>query len=128
MIDDLLFSVPPTASVSVTNIPSSPISVASTVTVTCTVELNSAILESDLSLLMVSAQLSRDGTPLALSGPIVTGTTFTYTRRFESFGRSDSGNYTCTAIVGPQPTATYLSGSVVLSNAIILTTRKSVLL
>ena len=128
MIDDLFFSVPSTASVSVTSIPSSPISVASSVTVICTLELNSAILKSDVSLLMVSAQLSRDGIPLPLTGPTVSGTTFTYTSQFESFGRSDSGNYTCTGTVGAQPTATYLSGTVVLSSAIKLTARKSVLI
>ena len=96
---------------SVTSTPSSPVNVMSTVTVTCTVGLNSAILESDLSLLMVDAVLSRDGTPLTLANPTVTGTRFTYTRRFESFGRSDSGNYTCTAIVTPQPSSAYLTGS-----------------
>ena len=83
-------------------------SIGSQVTLTCTVELDSAVLESELSLLMVDAQLSRDGTMLSLSGPIVTGMTFTYTQRFESFRRIDSGNYTCTAAVKPRPTATYL--------------------
>ena len=53
--------------------------------------------------------MSRDGTPLSLAGPIVTGSTFTYTQQFEPFGRSESGNYTCMATIRPTgPTATYL--------------------
>ena len=102
---------------SVTSTPSSPVNdVISTVTVNCVVELNPSVMESELSLLMVSAQLLRDGTPLTLNGPTVSGTTFTYTRRFESFGRSDSGNYTCNATVEPIPTLTYLNGSAPLAN------------
>ena len=71
---------------------------------------------------MVDAQLSRDGTTLALTGPTVAGTTFTYTIQLDSFGRNDSGNYTCTATVRPQPTSTYLTGSGVLSNVTRVTT------
>ena len=83
----------------------------STVTVTCTVELNSAILQSDLTLLMVSTQLTHpNGTMLSLSNTI-RGTTFTYTTQLNSFGRSDSGNYKCTAGVRLQPIATFLMGS-----------------
>ena len=95
-------------SVSVTSNPPSPVHVTSSVTVTCTVELNSAILESDLPLLMVSAQLIHpNGNMLSLSNTM-RGTTFTYTTRF---GRSDSGRYTCTATVRPDPPSTYISGS-----------------
>ena len=97
----------------------------SSITVTCIVELGSAVKESELSLLMVSAQLSRDGTLLNLSDPTVTGTAFIYTRQFEPFGRRDSGNYTCTVIVRSRPTATYLTGSRVLSDTVKITVRKS---
>jgi hypothetical protein len=83
----------------------------SDVTLTCTLELNSAIVASEILVLMVDTELFRDETPLTLTGPSIRDTTFTYTRRFESFGRSDSGNYTCTATVGPQPTLTYLIGN-----------------
>ena len=99
-------TLPPPASVSITSSPPSPVSDISSITVICTVELGSAVMESELSLLMVSAQLSRDGTPLNLTGPTVIGTTFIYTRQFESFGRRDSGNYTCTVTVRSRPTAT----------------------
>ena len=93
------------------------ITIGDDVTLTCTLVFNSAIVASDLSLLMVNIQLSRDGTPL--SNPTVlpaTGTTFTYTARLNSFGRNDSGNYTCTATVRPQPTAAYLTGGEMLQS------------
>ena len=88
------------------------IMVGSDVTLTCTLVLNSAIVPSDLSLLMVDVQLFRDGTPL--SNPTmspVTGTTLTYTTQLNSFSRSDSGNYTCTATIRLQPSTTYLTGN-----------------
>ena len=82
--------------------------VGTSITLTCTLMLNSAIAASDISLLMVDAQLSRDGTPLTLTGPTVTGTTFTYTTQINSFGRIDSGNYVCTATVRSKPTQMYI--------------------
>ena len=68
-------------------------------------------MEYELPLLMVNAQLSRDGTVLRLSGPTVTGTTFTYSTQLNSFDESDVGNYTCTATVQPHPTSTYLNAT-----------------
>ena len=98
--------------------------IGSDVELTCTVELNSAsILGSEISLLMVSAQLSNnDGTPLVLTGPIVTGTTFTYTTQLNSFERNEFGNYTCIATVGPQPleNSTYITGTTVLSDSLLI--------
>ena len=92
--------------------------VGSDITLTCTLMLNSVIMGSENALLMVDAQLSRDGTPLALPNVTVTGTTFTYTTVVNSFERSDSGNYTCTATVRPQPTATHLTGTETLESNI----------
>lgn len=89
---------------------------SSNITLTCTLVLNSAIVVSDLSLLMVDAQLSRDGTPLTIHGRTMTDTTFTYTTRLNPFGESDSGNYTCTATIIPQLTSTYLTGNEMLSS------------
>ena len=94
--------------------------VGTDVTLTCTVELGPVVVESDLSLITVAAQLSRDGTTLALTGPTVTGTTFTYTIYFNLFRGNDSGNYTCTATVRPQSTSTYLTGNAVLSDTIYI--------
>ena len=79
-------------------------------TVTCTVEMGEGVSQSDLSLLMVDAQLSRGGTPLDRTGPVISGTTFTYTLQLYSFGRSDSGAFNCTATVRSQQTSTYLTG------------------
>ena len=92
--------------------------VGSDITLTCTLVLNSAIMGSENALLMVEAQLSRNGTSLAIASRSITGTTFTYTTQLNSFGRSDSGNYTCTATVRPQPTAVYLTGNEILSSSI----------
>ena len=92
--------------------------IGSDITLTCTLVLNSAIVVSDLSLLMVDAQLSRDRTPLTLSGRTMTGIVYTYTTQLNSFGRSDSGNYTCTATVRPQPTSVYLTGNETVSSII----------
>ena len=110
------YIVPALSSVVVTSNKFQP--VGSDFIATCTVELGPSVVDSDLSLLMVDAQLSRDGTPLTLTGPTVAGTTFTYIIQLDSFGRNDSGNYTCTAAVRPQQPSTFLLGSSVLSNTV----------
>ena len=76
---------------------------------TCTVELGSAVMESELSLLMVDAQLFRDGTPLNLTSQSVTGTTHIYRVVVSSFNENNVGNYSCIATIGPQP-STFLTG------------------
>ena len=118
-----LSTVAPPASVSISSNPPNPISDMSTVTVTCTVELNNlAILQSELSLVIVEAELTiPSGATLSISNPMISGTTFTYSTQLNSFERSDSGNYVCTATVRPQSTATYLTGVGMLSNTIIIT-------
>ena len=68
----------------------------------------------------METQLFRDRTPLALIGPTVSGTAFTYTTQLSSFafGRSDSGIYTCTATIRPQSTTFFLTGNEILSSVI----------
>ena len=80
-------------------------------------------MDSDLSLLMVDVQLSRDGAPLTPTNSTVALPTFIilYTQELDSFERSDSGNYTCTAVIRPQPTLAYLTESDLLSNTITIT-------
>ena len=73
------------------------------------------ILGSENALLIVDVQLSNDETTFALPSATMTDITFTYKTVVNSFGRNDSGNYTCTAKVRPKPTATYLSGNETLS-------------
>ena len=112
--------MPHPSSVTLSSDPVSPIIVGSAVILTCTVELGPLVMESELSLLVVDAQLTRDGTTLDVTGPKGTGTTFTYTIQLESFERDDSGNYTCIAIVRPQQSSTYLTESSVLSDTSII--------
>ena len=86
---------------------------------TCTVELNS---ESDVSLLMVSAQLTHpNGAILSLSNTM-RGTTSTYTTQLNSFRRSDFGSYICVATIRALSSSTYLSGSGSGTNAVEITT------
>ena len=85
--------------------------------------MNQEILDSEIFLLMVDVQVSwPDGTPLTIAGPTVTGTTFIYTTQLNSFGRSDSGNYTCNATVRPQPSSTYLTGISIMLDIARITT------
>ena len=89
----------------------------SAVTLTCTLELNSAIVASDLLLLMVEIQLSRDG--MSLSDPIqppATDITFTYTTQFNSFGITNVGNYSCNATV--RSSSPYLTGIETLQSSV----------
>ena len=94
--------------------------IQSGVILTCAVELDPAIRSSEIFLLIVDTRLSRDGTPLPLTGPTVTGTTFTYTTQLNSFGSSDFGNYTCTSTIRPRPSLTYLTGIDILSEMLVL--------
>ena len=48
---------------------------------------------------MVDAQLFRDGTPLTLTGPTITGTKFTFEVEVISFNDNYVGNYNCSATV-----------------------------
>ena len=74
--------------------------------------MGQGVLPSDLSLLMVDAQLFRNGTTLPQIGPVrpMYSTTFTYTIQLYSFGRNDSGNYACSANVTLLQPSTYLAG------------------
>ena len=119
----LIFAVPTPSSLTLTTSSEAAV-VGSNITLICTLVLNPAIVRSENALLMVNAQLSRDGTPLALTGLSVTGTTFTYTTMVNSFGRSDSGNYTCNATVRPLSTSLYLTGIEMLSSKISVITGK----
>ena len=92
--------------------PTSPVTPGSDVTINCTVELGPVVMTSELSLLMVDAQLSRDGITLNLSSLTISGTTFTFTIVVRLFGRNDSGNYSCAASV--KPNSSYLTENMTL--------------
>ena len=77
----------------------------------CVVEFSPSVMESDLSLLMVEARLSRDGTVLSLAGPTATATGFTFGAHVSCFSDSDVGNYSCNATVAPtQSSSQFLTG------------------
>ena len=128
MIFTCVFStVPPPSSITVTSshgTPDNRVIVGTDITLTCTVRLNRAIVDSDISLLNVTAQfLSDKGVPLTLSeSPVTAGTTFTFTTQLDSFRRNASGNYTCNVTVSPQATAAFVNGTQALDHTIELTT------
>ena len=72
--------------------------IGSTVTLTCTADLDPAI---DVPV-TVNIQLSDPaGSPLSTTTPSVSGSTYTTAAIISSFGRSDSGVYNCSAVVSP---------------------------
>ena len=113
--------VPIPVSVLITSSQANPVTVGSTLVINCTVELSPVIMDSDLSLLTVDVQLSRDGIALIPTNSTVALPTFTYIKELESFERNDSGNYTCAAVIRPKLTLTYLTESDVLSNTTRIT-------
>ena len=77
----------------------------------CEVNFGQGVSESELSLLMVEAQLFRDGTPLTLADPIMRGSSLIFGSEVCSFSDRDVGNYNCTAIVRPAPSFQFLTGT-----------------
>ena len=96
----ILLSVPPPVSVTVTSDPVSPIQpfIFPTVTLTCTVELSPAV---DVPVTVNTVWTGPDGFMTTNTAQPVTGRTTTYTSTavVSSFGRDQSGNYTCSATV-----------------------------
>ena len=115
----LCLPVPAPTSVTVTN---GPVNIGSTVTLTCTVELSPAV---DVLVTVNTVRTGPDGF-MTTSTAQRMGSTTTYisTAMVSSFGRDQSGDYTCTATVRPNPTSTYLTGSGVLSNTTSIVARK----
>ncbi len=73
--------------------------------------MNQNVLPSELSLLMVTAELTKpDGSALVLPQPEISGTNFTYTAQVSSFGDSDVGIYICNATIRPQSSLPFLLG------------------
>ena len=100
--------VPDPQSVTVTSSLGTKVPNGSDVTLTCSVQMNQNLLPSELSLLMVTAQLIRpDGSVfnLSTSSLVMSGTTYNFTTEVSSFGDDDVGSYTCTATVGLRPSS-----------------------
>ena len=99
----------------------------SNITLTCTVDLTS-ILKIDIPL-NVTFKLSRTDPPgpaLINTPPSVSGYTHTTTAVIRSFGRSDSGVYTCRANVGPRSPNSFITDSRPASDSEQITTGENV--
>ena len=114
--------VPDPQSIIVTNNLDTIILRGSDITLTCSVQMNSSVLDSEISLLMVEAQLiNPNGRMLSLSNPAILGTTFTFTSQaVKSFSDSDVGSYVCSATVRTGSSSPYLTGIGELSGKIEL--------
>ena len=101
----LCLPVPAPTSVTVTN---SSVNVGSTVTLTCTVELSPAV---DVPVTVNTVWTGPDGFMNTSTAQPVMGSTTTYTSTamVSSFGRDQSGDYTCTATVNS--TSSFITGS-----------------
>ena len=62
------------------------------------------------------------GSPLITTHPSVSGSTYSSTAMISSFGRNDSGVYTCRATASSASTNTYISVSNTVSNLTRVTT------
>ena len=101
-----MISVPP-PTVTVSTNPPGIIAVGSSVTLTCTVELSSSV---DVPVTVNTVWTGPDNFN-EMAQQMGSTTTYTSTAMVSSFGRNQSGNYTCTANVRPKPTSTHLNTS-----------------
>ena len=107
----IILTVPDPQSVTIISNPGMVVLRGFDVTLTCSVQMNQTILESEVSLLIVNASLIKpDGTVLDLSNPVMSNTTINFITKVKSFGESDVGNYTCNATIRPQPSFIFLIG------------------
>ena len=102
----------------VSNDPVSPIHPGSDVTLTCTVELDPAV---DIPVIVNAVLTGPDGFMTTNTAQPVMGSTTTYTSTVvvSSFGRDQSGVYTCTAAVSS--TSSLISSSMQTTSARVTT-------
>jgi hypothetical protein len=95
--------------------------IGSTVTLTCMADLDPAV--DDPGLVTVNIQLSDPaGRTLTTTTPSVSGFSYSSMATMSSFGRNDSGVYTCSAAVSPSPSNRFLSSSSSISVTLRVTT------
>ena len=93
--------------------------IGSTVTLTCMADLDPAI---DVPV-TVNIQLSDPaGSPLTTTTPLVSGAIYSSMATISSFGRNQSGIYTCFATVSPSPPNSFLSESSIQTETLRVTT------
>lgn len=97
-------------------------SIGSDVNLTCNVHLNPAVMAVNLSLLTVHIDLYRNQIPLdQIQISVDTNFTYIISTQLISFGRNDSGNYTCTANI-TSTNVSYLTDSDSVTNSTKITT------
>ena len=124
---NLLSLVPRPATIRISTNQDNPLMVrpvGSTVTLTCMADLDPAI--GDIPVIVNIELRDPAGSPLATTAPSVSGFTYTTSATISSFGRSDSGVYTCTAGVSPSPSNPFLSSSSLRSETFRVTTGEAI--
>ena len=95
----------------------------SDVTLICTVLLTSGPgIDVPLNVTFELLRMDPAGSPLTTTTSSVTGSTYITTAMISSFGRNDSGVYTCRATASSASTNTYISDSNIVSHSTRLTT------
>ena len=123
-----MFVVPavPPPSVSVTN--SSGTYAGTNFTLTCTIELRTAV---DTQVVVNSTWRGPVGIPtgtrVVSSSPTGTGARYQTILMFRPLNTSDSGNYTCEATVSPSPESQFISGSTAGSDTLPVTVQGEII-
>ena len=100
--------------------------IGSSVTLTCMADFDPVINVAGVT---VNVQLSAPaGSPSITTTPSVSGSTYSSMATISSFGRTDSGVYTCTVTVSPSPSNLFLSGSSSRSETLRVTTGETMTL
>ena len=94
--------------------------VGSTVTLTCMADLDPAT--GDVPVIVNIELRDPTGSPLATTAPSVSGSSYTSMATISSFGRDQSGLYTCSATVSPSPPNSFLSDSSLRPGTLRVTT------
>ena len=92
----------------------------SDVTLVCTVMLSSRPVSLNVTFELLRTYPA--GSPLTTTTPSVTGSTYITTAMISSFGRNDSGVYTCRATASSASTNTYISDSNTVPHSLRVTT------
>ena len=122
-----MFVVPavPPPFVSVTN--SSGTYAGTNFTLTCTIELRTAV---DTQVVVNSTwhgPVILAGTRVVASEPTGTGTRYQTILMFRPLNTSDSGNYTCEVTVSPSPESQFISGSTAGSDTLSVTVQGEII-
>ena len=99
--------------------------VGSTVTLTCTADLDPAI---DVPVTVNFQLRNPAGSPLATTSPSVSGSNYSTVATISSFGRNDSGVYNCSASVTPSSSNSFLSSSGLQSETFRVTTGEATII